>query len=428
MKLEEVRAALAELDAFELPRNLIEYDRRGFIKTRQQLPELISRLIRMTAAFVRSLEAARADIELARRVTALGDLTGPNSALEKSRQAAYDCVARAIKRFKLPDGSYPACGLTKKRARVSLTGSSPRSLAWDRVANEWPRFERFRGDINEIIWNVADALRYADWLLKVTTPVAKPEGLKLWRDQLFHFSAAVDAGQLLGCRLIGLCGDALHDRKCSYDAYQDVTDVLKNNLPERLRAVKEAAASLFRSALERQQGAQNAQKPIRSITMSVGERSYTMETDGAQPLSFSDEEKPIIALVAQKIAAGAPTELVPLKALHLAIHEVNPDRRTFSDRLRQTLLRLNKRVRKAMGRLPDDMNYLESKKGKGIHLTALVEWRITDKFRAVLSPSSAWAHPADINILAETQPDRGQKLPARSRHREAKDDENDDQD
>lgn len=302
------------------------------------------------------------------------------------------------------------------RAKVSLTGTRTRAPGWERVAAEPDKVERFLGDPGRIVRELPAALAYADTLLGL---IAGDAELGRWREELFRISVLVDREHLLGCDLIARCRRVRSAEAGEYEGQQQVVDLLRADPPRFVRMVQDAA-DLGRAAAQVDAG-RKPPAPLRVVTLSLGERRCTMQADGTQPLSFvKDHDHAVVALLAQKVLAGSPAEPVPFGALHEAIGENDPYRTVASPYLRQFVRRLNEKIEKALGELPHGEKYLVTTKGSGIGLSPLVEWRITDNLAKFLAPASVYGQPTNPHILQDTRPNRDQKLPARSRQRAPK--------
>jgi hypothetical protein len=423
MSLNPIETARERLLSFRLPERWIERDARGFLVKQHSRQEMFGRFVSLAAVFARALEAAGADKELERRSALFGKLTAPGSAFDKARRSAYEEINRAVESFEPPGGSLAGQGAARPRRKLSLTGTSPRPSGWELIADEFFRFRRFVSDLDSIAWHLPKALAYADRLVDRVPSGPGSTSLRRWRDELFKVATRVDGEHLLGCRLIARCREALDERGGGYEKYEQLLDLLVKDAPRLVTAVQDAADVLSSTAVDKT-GGEDAQEPAPTLTFSLGERDYTLEAEGRPPVSLPADTKKVVTLFVAKIKDHSPSENVPFEALHRAIGDNNADRRKASPELRQVVLRLNTLIGKAAGPPPQGERYLLPAKRVGFHLNPSVRWELSGKLKSVFG--DVYDHPTDPRILAEAQPQRGQKLPARSRGGIPIDPDNDD--
>jgi hypothetical protein len=94
--------------------------------------------------------------------------------------------------------------------------------------------------------------------------------------------------------------------------------------------------------------------------------------------------------------------------------------------LRSKVRRLNKRLQKSFGYPPDGGHYIESDKAaQGYRLNQSVTWSLDKKLKKLFTSRSVYSHSTDPHIIAECQPTKGQKLPARTRKPKPKGEDDD---
>jgi hypothetical protein len=173
-----------------------------------------------------------------------------------------------------------------------------------------------------------------------------------------------------------------------------------------------------RHKVEASQPVTATRPPVRAVTFSSGLNAYSLEPEGGGPVTVpANDWKEIIAIFVKAfLKGGCATEVRGWTILNAVVHgsaEVDVDK--GSDSLRQTLKRFNDYLLDNLGPTPNGEAWLVARRGKGVQLNPSVKWSISDKLKQELSETSAWDHPTNPTILAEAQPNPGEKLPARSR-------------
>jgi hypothetical protein len=241
----QVQAALGQLIGFSLPERMVANNPRGFPTQRSRPADLAERVVTLTATFAHALAAAGADGELNRRAALLQKMTTPGGPLDEARRAAHEQVLSVVEKLCPPSTS--SRPVAARRPKLSLTGPSPRSSGWDRIAAEPAKAERFLGDLHQIIWDLPAALSYADTIAGLATPAPADAALGRWRDELWRFSVVAGRDQLLGCHLIARCARAVAETSEAYDAYRGVVDFLARALVDPLRMIRDAALDVSRA-------------------------------------------------------------------------------------------------------------------------------------------------------------------------------------
>jgi hypothetical protein len=175
--------------------------------------------------------------------------------------------------------------------------------------------------------------------------------------------------------------------------------------------------------VEPEQPVEAAPPAVRAVTLSSGLSSYCLQHGDGQPVAVPAREgwKPIIALLVQKVMAGSPTEALSWDALTETVEE-KPKKKplptdqalqTLHQRICQRICRLNKFLCRHLGCPPDGKKWLVVIPRQGVQLNPSVKWSVSEKLQQEMR--SAFDHPVDPTVLAETLQNRDEKLPARSR-------------
>lgn len=154
-------------------------------------------------------------------------------------------------------------------------------------------------------------------------------------------------------------------------------------------------------------------QPVKQVFISQGQQDFSLQADGAQPISVPTDYSKIVVLFVSKVMADAPCEVVAWPALNQAVGEQESTKATAV--LRKELLKLNEHLRNALGKPPSGGHWIQSVKGRGARLTPSVSWRLGQKLKKLRSSSSVYSHSVKPEILAEAVPDPAHKLPARPR-------------
>jgi hypothetical protein len=241
----------------------------------QNHSESIERLVNLTAAFARALEADGVDQELRRCTALLNDLIAADSPLDKARRAAFEQVSRAVEKHNLSDGSFR----TRPRRPLGINRPSPRAPASELIADDYPKVGKLLGDMDHIVWHLRDACRFADWLVSLELPRTTADVLRNWRERLFQFGNQVDKEHLLGCRLIARC-HAVTDEQARSKDHRALCNLLAANPQRRLTDIQEAAGFLATAPRDRVRELPRRERERTPTT--VEEESFVFRLKGVQ--------------------------------------------------------------------------------------------------------------------------------------------------
>jgi hypothetical protein len=154
-----------------------------------------------------------------------------------------------------------------------------------------------------------------------------------------------------------------------------------------------------------------APAPETVVTISFGEKSYSLQRDARQPCPIPTRSgfRGIFSLFVEKVRTGSPLEVVRWNELHAATRWPRSLSVTSSARLRKLLQRVNDDLVNSLGRPPSGEKWLVTVDGQGMQLSPDVRWVLAEKARKLLGGTSGSERPVDPAILAEAEAGPGTK-------------------
>jgi hypothetical protein len=162
-----------------------------------------------------------------------------------------------------------------------------------------------------------------------------------------------------------------------------------------------------------------AEQQVHKMVISIGETDYVMQSSDGRQLVVSSTFTPLFTLFVTKINEGSPSESVPWTTLNGAVSGPQADDDKASDPVRRKLHEFNARAINGLGKPPKGSRWIESRKKEGAYLNPSLTWSLSEKLTRLFD-NSVYSHATDPGILAESQPDRGERLPAQSRRRSSR--------
>jgi hypothetical protein len=218
--------------------------------------QLLPKLVREAAAFVRSLEGSPLALELERRTERYQELVGPETPFSAARTAALGQLDNVIGLLYL---------LTEERFR--LWWASGRRVV-KRVPKLTATLDSLRDCVSRLedpMWaalHLADAAQdVKDWMDIPSLEPTAAEALQAWHQELWRVLAQVEDADLLGCFLLSASDEAVADgmggRPC-----QALLARLTEDVALFTKAIQDAAKTLAGLPPPSKQGKAEAAKKV----------------------------------------------------------------------------------------------------------------------------------------------------------------------
>lgn len=159
---------------------------------------------------------------------------------------------------------------------------------------------------------------------------------------------------------------------------------------------------------------------VESVTIKNGHDGFVLHAKSLPPLSIAPEHRWIMLPFIKRVVDDAPGEIVPWNELHKFLNKGDAIPTKACDRLRKLLDGLRAKLLD-WGRPPAGKDWIVTQRKRGAHLNTSCQWKADKEIRKEYGRKAESVFLMDPHTLEENTPNRGQRLPSRSRRHKRRD-------